>query len=170
MYLSRFALGKVEGREVHVHSLGPSVARGIAGPVAIVPVDRGAEVEWITSLMPSFGCACCCLAVFLVLLVAGALAFRPKKPRAEDVEGIAPSPERGHVTHARLTNMGFDDPPAKLVSPADEAVQVRKAPPIPGVSKSVVPGTEGAPNARVVTAKPTAIPSPPPFVDPKKGD
>ncbi len=125
-------------------------------------------MDWIASLMPSFGCACCCLAVFLVLLCAGALAFRPKRPRAEDVVGIAPSPERGQATKARLTHMGFDEVPQN----EGETVQVRKppGPPIPGVTKSIVPGTEAAPaSGRVVTANPTAMPPPPPFTDPKRG-
>jgi len=60
----------------------------------------------LSSLASLLGCGCCCILFFVILLVVLSFVFRPKKPRAEEIEGLAPAPERGVSTSASLTRMG----------------------------------------------------------------
>lgn len=87
----------------------------------------------ITEIGSLVGAACCCGAVFVVLLVAGLLALRPRRRSGADLDGVAAAPRRGARVRASLTRMEDAAPriprpePRTLKQP--QAVQPPAVPP-----------------------------------------
>lgn len=48
--------------------------------------------------------------MFLIAIVGLSLAFRPRRPKADDIAGIASAPARGFQTRASLTRMDEEEP------------------------------------------------------------
>ncbi|GDX81268.1 hypothetical protein LBMAG42_30790 [Deltaproteobacteria bacterium] len=123
-------------------------------------------------MMPFLGCGCCCLAVVLIVGIAGLLGTRRKQDAQGGVGGTPDAPLRGSSTNARLTFM--DDSFATKPDAEAATVQLRplpksvpdatvpRAPAQPVVvpqSAAAAPPTPPAPIApRVIPASPTVVP------------
>lgn len=120
-------------------------------------------------MMPVLGCGCCCLAVVLIVGIAGLLGTRRKQAAHGGVGGTLDAPLRGSSTNARLTFM--DDSFAAKPDAEAATVQLRKLPKsVPDATVPRVPAPAPAtpaparppPSApiapRVIPTSPTAIP------------
>ncbi len=109
-----------------------------------------------TGMLSTLGCGCCCLAVVVVVGIAGLLGMRGRGP-SEAAVGVPDSPERGSSTNARLTHMENADPVAAKV-------QLRTLP------REVVDTTRPAAPAPAPSVSPRVIPASPTFVPPADED
>ncbi len=107
-------------------------------------------------MMPVLGCGCCCLAVVLIVGIAGLLGTRRKQAAQGGVGGTPDAPLRGSSTNARLTFM--DDSFANKPDAEAATVQLRPLP--KSVPDATVPRAPSpSPIApRVIPASPTQVP------------
>jgi len=136
------------------------------------------------------GTGCFCIAVFLVLIVAGSFLFRSRRKTPPPVAGIAPAPARGAAVNASLTRMEHEGaalPPSqvateiydarKMAARTPDAAPAPAAPAPPPLMRPpppVAPGGPPPPPAAVVARPPApppvgappVAPPPPPAVAP----
>ncbi|MSQ00742.1 MAG: hypothetical protein EXR71_02490 [Myxococcales bacterium] len=100
-------------------------------------------------MMPALGCGCCCLAVVLVVGIAGLLGTRRKREAPAALGEVGAAPLRGSSTTARLTLMEEAQEAQLRRERADRALPRGRQAPAPKSAPPPGPPSPDTPSPRV---------------------